>query len=63
VGEGITGCSPSSVNRDCGYGLGARWRGTGPDLLSDLPTAVWLAFKNDDVAAFGFDLSAGGHGG
>jgi hypothetical protein len=63
VGEGITGCSPSSVNRDRGYGLGARWRGAGPDLLSDLPTAVSLVFKNDDVAAFGFHLSAGGHGG
>ena len=43
-------------------GLCARWRGTGPDVLNDLPTAVWLAFEDDYVAAFGGDFSAGGEG-
>ena len=44
-------------------GLCARWRGAGPDVLNDLPTAVWLAFEDDYVAAFGGDFSAGGDGG
>lgn len=43
--------------------LCARWRGTGPDVLNDLPTAVGLAFEDDYVAAFGSDLSAVGDGG
>jgi len=43
-------------------GLCPRWRGTGPDVLNDLPTAVWLALENDYVAAFGGDLGAGGEG-
>ena len=42
--------------------LCARWRGAGPDLLNNLPTAVWLAFKDEYVAAFGRDSSAGGDG-
>ena len=45
------------------YGLCARWRSTRPDVLNDLPTAVWLAFEDDDVAAFGGDFSARGNGG
>lgn len=44
-------------------GLCARWRGAGPDVLNDLPTAVWLAFEDDYVATFGRDFSAGGDGG
>lgn len=40
--------------------LCARRRGTGKDLLNDLPTAVWMAFENDYVAAFGGYFSAGG---
>ncbi len=44
-------------------GSGARWRRTGPYVLNDLPTAVWLAFEDDDIAAFGGDFSAGGDGG
>jgi len=44
-------------------GLRARWRGTGPDVLNDLPTAVWLAPEDDDVAAFGANFSPGGDGG
>jgi len=44
-------------------GLCSRWRGTSPDVLNDLPTAVWLAFEDDYVAAFGGDFSAGGDGG
>src|SRR5260370_11662098 len=43
-------------------GLCAGWRGTGPDVLSDLPTAVWLAFEDDYVAAFGGDFSSGSDG-
>ena len=31
-------------------------------MLNDLPTAVWLAFEDDYVAAFGGDLSSGGDG-
>ena len=34
----------------------ARWRRTRPDVLNDLPAAVWLAFVDDDVAAFGGDF-------
>ena len=41
-------------------GLCASWRGAGPDLLNNLPTAVWLAFKDEYVTAFGRDFSAGG---
>jgi hypothetical protein len=33
-----------------------------PDLLNDLPTAVWLPFEDDDVAAFGSDAGASGDG-
>ena len=44
-------------------GSRAGWRGTGPDVLNDLPTAFWLAFEDDYVAAFGGDFSAGGDGG
>ena len=44
-------------------GLCAWWRATGPDVLNDLPTAVWLAFEDNDVAAFGGDFSARGDGG
>src|SRR5713101_8160744 len=40
-------------------GLCAGWRGTGPDVLNDLPTAVWLAFEDNYVAAFGGDFSSG----
>jgi hypothetical protein len=32
-------------------------------VLNDLPTAIWLALEDDDVAAFGSDFSAGGDGG
>jgi hypothetical protein len=46
-----------------GGGLCARWRRAGPNVLNDLPTAVWLALKDDYVAAFGGDLSSGGDGG
>jgi len=41
----------------------ARRRGAGPDVLNDLPTAVWLALEDDDVAAFGGESSAGGDSG
>jgi hypothetical protein len=44
------------------HGLCARWRVTGPDVLYDSPTAIRLAFKDDYVAAFGGDFSAGGDG-
>ena len=43
--------------------LRARWRGTGPDLLNDLPPAVWLALEDNNVAAFGGDFSTGGDDG
>ena len=65
----FAGASASSLS--CGpfkgekflVGLCARWRGTGPDVLNDLPTSVWLALEDDYVAAFGGDFSAGGDGG
>ncbi len=44
-------------------GLCAGWRGTSPDVLNNFPTAVWLAFEDDYVAAFGGDFGAGGDGG
>jgi hypothetical protein len=51
------------LSRDCLHDLCARWRGTGPDVLNNLPNAVWLAFEDDYVAAFGSELSAGSDGG
>jgi len=44
-------------------GLCAGWRGTGPDVLNDLPAAVWLVFEDEYVAAFGGDSSPAGNGG
>jgi hypothetical protein len=44
-------------------GLCARRRGTSPDVLNDLPTAIWLMFEDDYVAAFVGNLSARGDGG
>jgi len=34
---------------------------SGENLLDDLPIAGWLAFEDDDVAAFGGDFSASGN--
>jgi hypothetical protein len=55
--------APSGRDEIVDGSLCARWRGTGPDVLNDLPAAVWLAFEDDDVAAFGGDFSSGGDGG
>ena len=40
-------------------GLCCRRRGPGPDVLNDQPVPVELTPEDDDVAAFGCDLSAG----
>ena len=37
--------------------LCARWRGTGPDVLNDLPTAVGLAFEDDYLTSTRFVLT------
>jgi len=53
----------AGVTKSPMVGSCARWRGPGPDVLNNLPTAVWLASEDDNVAAFGSDFSACGYGG
>jgi hypothetical protein len=55
--------SKAAATKSLMAGLCAGWRRTGPDVLNDLPTAVWLTFEDDYVAAFGGDFSARGDGG
>ena len=50
----------STFNYETHGGLCARWRDAGENLLDDLPIAVWLAFEDDEVAAFRGDFSSGG---